>query len=353
MIDARTQRHAFLALLAAALFGASTPAAKWLLGGGMGPMSLAALLYLGCGAGLLAVRALGRILGRPSAEAPLTRRHLPWLAGSTLCGGIAAPVLLFWGLAGTSASVASLLLSTEGVMTTLISALVFREAVGSRVWAGALVMLAAGAMLTYSPGADIGFSTHALAVAGACALWGLDNNLTRPISEADPATIAMVKGCAAGSANGLLALGVGEAAPAFSGAAAALLLGSLAYGASLLLYVIALRHLGSARTAAHFGTAPFVGAVLSVATLGETVTPTLAAAFALAPAATWIVLGERHGHAHEHGMQEHAHRHTHDAHHGHAHSGTEGPEPHSHPHRHEPMTHAHPHLPDLHHRHPH
>lgn len=353
MINTGIQRFALLALLAAALFGASAPLSKLLLAG-FGPLSLAAFLYLGSGLGLLVVWLLRRHRSQGvEKEAPLAGRDFLWLAGAVASGGVAAPVLLLWGLSGIPASGASLLLSTEGVLTTLISALVFREAVDGRVWVAAVLMLFAGSLLAYAPGVGVGLSVHALAVVAACGLWGLDNNLTRPISGGDPVVIAMVKGMAAGSVNLVLARLAGEVGPSPGYAAAALALGSLAYGASLLFYILALRHLGSARTAAHFGTAPFIGAILSVLLLGEPLSGTLLAAFGFMLVATWLVLTERHAHEHLHLPLEHAHRHIHDAHHRHPHDGSEGPEPHTHPHRHEPLLHDHPHLPDLHHRHSH
>jgi drug/metabolite transporter (DMT)-like permease len=196
------------------------------------------------------------------------------------------------------------------------------------------------------------FPVHALAVIAACALWGLDNNLTRPIPGGDPVTIAMVKGLVAGGANLALGQFAGESWPAPGYAVSAMTLGGLSYGVSLVFYIMALRHLGSARTAAHFGTAPFIGAVLSVLLLGEPLTATVVVAFALTLAATGLVLTERHAHEHTHEAQ-HTHRHVHDEHHRHEHEGSEGPEPHVHPHRHEPISHWHPHLPDIHHCHEH
>lgn len=352
MADRKLQRFAFLALIAAGLFGASAPLSKLLLAG-VQPMSLAGLLYLGSGLGLLVVWVVRRSHGNGDVEAPLTRPDLPWLAGAVISGGVAAPILLMWGLSGVFASGASLLLSTEGVLTTLIAALVFHEAVDARIWVASVLMVAAGALLAYTPGAGFSLSLHALAVVAACALWGLDNNLTRPISGGDPVVIAMVKGFSAGSINLALGTLLGEALPLPAYVGGALALGSLSYGASLLCYILALRHLGSARTAAHFGTAPFIGAILSVLLLNEPLTATVACAFGLMLVATWLVLTERHGHSHTHEPLAHAHVHLHDAHHQHPHDGLEGPEPHSHTHRHDPLTHTHAHLPDLHHRHEH
>ncbi len=351
MIDLATQRYALAALAAAALFGASTPLAK-LLQADITPGLLAGLLYLGSGAGLALVK-LGLRLGRHAPEPPLQASDYPWLAGAVASGGIAAPLLLMWGLAGASASGVSLLLNLEGILTALIAALAFKEAVAGRIWLAACLMLAAGLLLGYDPQADFGLSLRTLAVIAACALWALDNNLTRRISAADPVSIAMIKGLAAGSANIVAALASGASLPAALPLAGALLLGWLAYGVSLTLYIVALRHLGSARAAAHFSTAPFIGAALAIALLGEPVTAGFVAAFVLMIAATWLVLSERHGHAHVHGHLGHEHLHMHDAHHQHAHRGDEGPEPHSHPHQHSPFRHGHPHLPDLHHRHLH
>jgi drug/metabolite transporter (DMT)-like permease len=356
MIHLSTQRYALLALAAAALFGASTPLAK-LLQAGIAPALLAGLLYLGSGAGLALVKLGLRLAGR-TAEAPLRAHDLPWLAGAVACGGIAAPLLLMWGLAGASASGVSLLLNLEGISTALIAALVFKEAVAGRIWLAAGLMLVAGLILGYDPQADFGLSPHTLAVVAACALWALDNNLTRRIAAADPVNIAMIKGLAAGIANTAAALAYGAQLPAALPLAGSLLLGWLAYGVSLVLYIVALRHLGSARAAAHFSTAPFIGAALSISLLGEPVGAGFVAAFLLMLAATWLALTEWHGHAHLHEPLQHEHVHTHDAHHAHAHGGGDDrpepePEPHSHPHRHDPLEHSHPHLPDLHHRHTH
>ena len=351
MIDLATQRYALVALLAAALFGASTPLAK-LLQADIAPGLLAGLLYLGSGAGLGLVK-LALRLGRHAPEPPLQASDYPWLAGAVASGGIAAPLLLMWGLAGASASGVSLLLNLEGILTALIAALAFKEAVAGRIWLAACLMLAAGLLLGYDPQAGFGLSLRTLAVIAACALWALDNNLTRRISAADPVSIAMIKGLAAGSANVVAALASGANFPAALPLAGALLLGWLAYGVSLTLYIVALRHLGSARAAAHFSTAPFIGAALAIALLGEPVTAGFVAAFVLMIAATWLVLSERHGHAHVHAHLGHEHLHMHDAHHQHAHRGDEGLEPHSHPHQHSPFRHGHPHLPDLHHRHLH
>jgi drug/metabolite transporter (DMT)-like permease len=363
-----TQRFALVALLSATLFGIGTPLAKRLLTD-IAPLTLAGLLYLGSGAGLsvvLALRALraaharsrgdsNRNRAASPGEAPLSRADWPWLVSAILTGGVIAPVLLLWGLSGTHATSASLLLNLEGVLTTLVAAVAFREAIGGRVWLATTLVVAGGSMLAWQPGPGGGDVAHMLAIAGACLCWAVDNNLTRKVSGADPIAIAASKGLAAGACNLALALAAGQPLPPAAEATAALAVGLVSYGTSLVLFVHALRHLGSARTAAHFGAAPFSGAAASVLMLGDPVTPALAAAIALMAAATWLLLTETHAHLHTHEPLVHTHRHVHDAHHRHAHDANDPAEvePHVHEHRHENLTHDHAHLPDLHHRHPH
>lgn len=355
MIDFSLQRYAFLALAAAALFGASTPLAKLLLGD-VPPLALAGLLYLGSGLGLLAMRILQRSfagVAPGSKEAPLSGQDYCWLAGAVITGGVVAPILLVWGLSGTGASEASLLLNLEGVITTLVAAALFREAVGGRVWAAAALMLAGATVLSWNPHAEIKLSLHAFAIVGACFFWALDNNFTRKVSASDPVVLAMIKGLVAGSFNLTLASALRLPVPATAPLAGALAVGFLGYGVSLVLFILALRHLGSARTAAHFSTAPFIGAAIAILALGEPFTASFGVALILMIAATSLVLTEHHEHEHTHEYMAHSHRHVHDEHHRHAHRGDEGPEPHTHWHEHPPMTHTHPHLPDLHHRHKH
>lgn len=342
-----------LALLSAVLFGASTPAAKWLLGG-ISPWLLAGLLYLGSGLGLGAVLLARRLLRRAAEEAPIRAADLPWLAGAVAFGGGAGPVLLMLGLAQTPASTAALLLNLEGLATMSIAWVVFRENVDRRLLLGAFAILA-GAMLLAWNGAALGaLPLGSLLVAGACVCWGIDNNLTRKISGADPMQIAAIKGLVAGAANVAIAVAQGAALPAASHIAEAGVVGLFGYGVSLICFIVALRHLGTARTGAYFSTAPFVGAVIGVGLFGDQVTLWLALAAALMAVGVWLHLTESHSHQHVHEALEHEHAHTHDAHHQHDHApGDPKGEPHTHWHRHRPLAHAHPHYPDLHHRHGH
>ncbi|MGD9507026.1 MAG: DMT family transporter [Geminicoccaceae bacterium] len=343
---------AALGLLSAVLFGVSTPVAKTLLGSGVSPWLLAGLLYFGSGAGLAAALAIRLLRGAPRPEASLRRTDIPWLLAVVLSGGVVGPVLLMFGLTTTAGSAAALLLTVEGLATMAIAWLVFREPVGPRILAGAALIVAGAAIVAWTgPG---GLSAGALLVVAACLAWAIDNNLTRKLSSADPVQIAAVKGLVAGAVNLAIAFASGAEMPGTAATAAALALGLAGYGVSLVLFVLALRQVGAARTGAYFSTAPFIGATFGVAFLGEPVTATLVVGGVLIAAGVVVHLVERHEHEHAHGAVEHDHRHVHDEHHRHAHSPADPPsEAHTHWHRHEPMIHRHPHFPDIHHRHRH
>jgi drug/metabolite transporter (DMT)-like permease len=335
------------ALGAAALFGAGTPLAKLLLAD-VGPWMLAALLYLGSGIGLTLWR-----VARRAPPVRLAQGDARWLAGAVLAGGVAGPVLLMFGLSRMPASGASLLLNAEGVFTALLAWFVFRENFDCRIAVG-MVSIVAGAVLLSWPGeARFGAAWPALAVLAACMAWAIDNNLTRKVALLDATWIAAVKGVAAGTVNLLLALAVGSALPAAPALAGGLMLGFVAYGVSLVLFVLGLRHLGTARTGAYFSVGPFFGALLAVSVLGEPVTAPLMAAGALMALGVWLHLSERHVHEHTHEAIEHEHEHEHDLHHAHPHPAGQAALRHVHRHQHEPLSHAHPHFPDEHHRHSH
>src|SRR3954449_6024888 len=332
------------ALTSALLFGASTPFAKLLLGT-LDPWMLAGLLYLGSGLGLAALRIGRRVMGRPTTETPLRFADLPWLAGVVLAGGVIGPVLLMIGLAHTSASAGSLLLNLEGLATMAIAWLIFRENVDRRLLLGASAILA-GAVLVSWPGERSGFGVGwgALAIAGACLAWGIDNNLTRKLSSADPVQIALIKGLIAGSVNLILSLAQGSTLPGLSVMLGAGIVGLAGYGISLVLFVLALRHLGTARTGAYFSTAPFVGAALAIVIFGDPVTPGLIVAGALMALGIYLHVSERHEHEHRHEPLAHEHPHVHDEHHRHRHGPSDPPgEPHTHRHRHACLVHRHPH----------
>jgi drug/metabolite transporter (DMT)-like permease len=297
---------------------------------------------------------LARRISRTQAnEAALSRADLPWLAGTVLFGGILGPLLLLFGLNLTDAASASLLLNLEAVFTLTLAWIVFREHVDARLFLGA-VLVVAGALLLSWQGEVRRIGWGAPLIALACLSWGIDNNLTRRISATDPYVLAAVKGVAASAVNTSLAFATGSSLPSIPVTAAALLLGFVSYGLGLVLFIVALRYLGTARTGAYYGTAPFMGAIVAAVLLGTPLTATILIAGVLMAFGAWLHFSERHAHEHTHEEMEHAHRHVHDDHHRHDHAIDDPPgEPHSHPHRHVALTHAHRHWPDLHHRHRH
>ena len=338
--------------MAAVLFGASTPIAKALLEG-TSPQVLAGLLYLGSGVGLGALWLLRRARGFVP-DAPLTRRDLPWLSGAVLFGGVVAPLALMAGLNRTPASASSLLLNLEGVFTALIAWIVFAENVDRRIALGMFSIVAGGALLSWQGRLAWGGAVGPVLVVVACVGWAIDNNLTQKVSASDPVQIAALKGAVAGTVNLLIGLGLNGVLPGIPRVAGALALGLLSYGVSLVLFVLAMRSLGTARTGAYFSLAPFVGAAGGLLFWRDPVSPLFFAAAALMALGLWLHLTERHEHAHSHEPLTHSHRHVHDAHHQHTHAlGIAAAEPHTHEHTHEPLAHEHAHFPDLHHRHGH
>lgn len=344
-----------VALAAAALFGATTPLAKHFLGA-MSPFMLAGLFYLGSGVGLAATMLIRRLSGKADRrpdESRLRLAELGWLAGAIAAGGVAGPALSMLGLASTPAATSALLLNLEAVFTALIAWVVFRENVDRRVFAGMAAIVAGGLLLSWRPGAA-SVPPGALLIAAACACWAIDNNLTRKVSMHDAVLLACVKGLAAGPVNLAIALLHGAALPAAGHVVATMLTGFAGYGVSLVLFVLALRDLGAARTGAYFSVAPLFGVVLSLVLWPQMPSPAFWAAAALMALGIVLHLRERHRHRHTHEPIEHTHWHRHDAHHRHAHDfAWDGTEPHRHRHRHAPITHTHAHYPDIHHRHRH
>ncbi|HHL2500576.1 TPA: EamA family transporter [Yersinia enterocolitica] len=345
--DGLRQPGVLAALAAAVLFGAGTPLAKQLLNT-VSPWLLAGLLYLGSGVGL----ALYRLITRPAAV-KLQRNELWWFIGAITAGGIIAPVLLMIGLTGMPASGASLLLNAEGVFTALLAWFAFKENFDRRIALGMMVIVAGAAILSWPGEARFAGLWPTLAILGACFAWGIDNNLTRKVSLTDATWIASVKGLVAGVVNLALAFSLGATLPPLINLAGALLVGFFAYGVSLALFVIGLRHLGTARTGAYFSIAPFLGSALAVA-MGDAVTIPLIVAGLLMAIGIWLHLTEQHEHQHHHDDLLHEHQHLHDEHHQHSHDFPVNADiPHKHPHQHQPMEHSHPHFPDSHHRHKH
>ena len=352
------QQGVMYAIGAALLFGMGTPLAKLLLAD-VGPLMLAALLYLGSGLGLALVRGLRR----EHAVLPRGTQWF-WLGGAVLAGGVAGPVLLMLGLQNFRAADASLLLNSEGVLTALLAWFVFKENFDRRIAVGMLAIVAGGLVLSWPRDAGMGGGgiLPALLILAACLAWAIDNNLTRKVALLDAGFIAMSKGLVAGSVNLGLAWATGASFPGLAIVGQAALLGFASYGASLVLFVLALRHLGTARTGAYFSIAPFAGALLAVVLLGEPVTLPLLMGGVLMAIGVALHLTEQHSHTHTHEPLLHDHEHSHDDANGegadlhHAHSHAEPIPPgirHQHKHQHASLAHTHAHFPDAHHRHGH
>jgi drug/metabolite transporter (DMT)-like permease len=339
------------ALLSALLFGLTTPMAKQLLLT-TSPLLVAGLLYAGSGLGVTLLRI---IQDRGWSPTSLTRSDWPWLAAATLAGGVVAPALLMVGLKHADAAAASLLLNLEVVFTALLAWFVFREPTSRRMVVGLLIIFIGGLALVWPDrfGSEA-VTLPLLAIAGACLCWAMDNNLTRRISAGDARVIAAVKGLAAGATNITLALCLGASLPPLASLSGALVLGFLGYGVSLVLFVVALRNLGAARTSAYFATAPFIGAAVAIFLYGQPDSMAFWLAAGCMVVGVWLHVTESHGHEHVHETLVHTHSHAHDLHHRHMHAiGVDVTAPHSHEHRHDPLHHTHPHFPDIHHQHRH
>jgi drug/metabolite transporter (DMT)-like permease len=335
-----------LGLLAAALFGASVPLTK-LLAAAANPLVLAGLLYLGAGAALACVRAI-----RPRTEAPLRRADAPTLAAIVVSGAVLGPALLVIGLRRLPGVPSALLLNLEAPITAALAVVVFGEHLGRAGWA-ALVLVAAGAAaLTVAPEALRLDVAGAIALVGACTAWAVDTNLTQRLSLRDPIALVQFKGLLGGTCTLLVGLAARGRMPEPRTTLAALAVGALGYGASVVWHVRAMRILGAARQSALFATAPFAAAVLSVPVLRERLSWRDGVSAALMAGGIFLLLREQHAHRHVHEPIEHEHLHVHDEHHQHAHEAGVS-EPHTHVHVHEPLEHAHPHVSDLHHRHKH
>jgi drug/metabolite transporter (DMT)-like permease len=334
-----------LALLAAALFGVSTPLVQQ-FGVGLGAFTTAALLYAGAAAvGLLSRQRIDR-------EARLQRADLPRLLAMAGFGAVVGPVALAWGLQHTSGASASLMLTLEALFTAVLAWRLYRETMDGRVWTAMALLLAGGMVLVLDQGRTGGAQLWGLlAVLLATAAWGADNTVSRALAERDPGQVVMVKALLGATATLLLAVVFGEPLPSAVAALALFAIGATGYGLSLRFYLLAQRAFGAARTGSVFAFAPFIGAAFAVALGDRSAGGLMALGSALMLAGVVLHLAESHGHEHTHEGLEHEHAHRHDdGHHDHVHD----PMPigaHSHRHRHEPLQHAHHHVPDAHHAH--
>lgn len=345
------------AILASILFGASAPLSKILLGT-IEPIPLASFLYIGSGLGLLLLQIFLRTGKKQNInEASLKKADISWLIGAIVAGGVIAPIILMISLKITPASTTSLLLNFEGVSTTLIAILFFKENIGKQLWKAIICITLASILLSWNFNNQWGFSIGSLGIICACICWGIDNNFTRNISSKNPFTIVTIKGLVAGSFSLFLAFILNNPLPNIKIIFITMILGFFCYGLSIVLFVFAMRELGSARTSALFGTAPFVGAILSFVICGDIPNLMFFISLPIMIIGTIILLKEDHGHFHKHQFIEHEHKHCHtDLHHSHTHTRSEQASIdgyHSHDHIHDQIEHSHDHAPDIHHRHEH
>lgn len=346
-MSAPALKGGFLALMAAVLFGLSTPLVQQ-IGFGLGAFTTAALLYAGAAAVALLMRQ------PPEREAALRRADLPRVLAMAGCGAVIGPVALAWGLQRTSGASASLMLTLEAVFTAVLAWRLYGETMDKRVGVAMLLLLAGGMALVLEQGLAGGTPLLGLlAVLVATVAWGVDNTLSRGVAERDPGQVVLAKSSLGACATVLMALWLAEPMPGWRVAAALLAIGATGYGLSLRLYLLAQRAFGAGRTGSVFAFAPFIGALGAYAMGSRSVTWMLALGGGLMLVGVVLHLLEDHGHAHEHTALEHEHAHTHDdGHHLHSH-GDRPRGSHSHWHRHEAQRHEHPHVPDAHHLHPH
>ena len=346
-LSAPALRGGLFALMAAALFGLSTPLVQH-FGQGLGAFTTAALLYAGAAVVALVMR------HPPEREASLKRSDLPRILAMAVFGAVIGPVALAWGLQRTSGSSASLMLTLEALFTAVLAWRLYGETMDKRVATAMLFLLAGGVALVLEQGlaGDTQLS-GLLAVLIATAAWGVDNILSRGVADRDPGQVVLAKSTLGAAATIALALIFGESIPGIMAASALLLTGATGYGLSLRLYLLAQREFGAGRTGSVFAFAPFIGALGAFALGNRSGTWMLLAGGFLMLVGVVLHLFESHGHEHEHEFLEHEHAHSHDdGHHSHTHDDMPTG-PHSHVHRHEPMRHVHPHVPDAHHLHSH
>ncbi|MBZ9635444.1 DMT family transporter [Clostridium sp. FP1] len=351
MIKSKQHLAVFQAILAAALFGISSPVSKLLLEK-IPPMLMASLLYLGAGIGMLFLGLIKWSKNTKAKEAKISKAELPFVIGMIVLD-IAAPIFLMIGLTMTTASNASLLNNFEIVATALVALLIFKESIGKRLWVAIFFITASSIALSISDFSSFSFSVGSIFVLFACICWGFENNCTRMMSLKDPMQIVIVKGLGSGAGSLLIAVLMNEYASDIRYILIAMILGFFAYGLSIFFYVTAQRQLGAARTSAYYAVAPFIGVGLSLILYNEQITVNFVIAVILMLFGAYYATVEKHNHKHIHEMVKHEHRHDHnDSHHNHVHENFENGE-HNHVHVHESTEHEHNHTPDMHHAHDH
>ncbi|MBK5240172.1 DMT family transporter [Clostridium sp.] len=341
----------FFAILAAALYGISSPVSKLLLKE-IPPTLMASFLYLGAGIGISIIQFIKHKKYKEKTEARLTKQELPFTIGMVVLD-IAAPIFLMYGLTMTTAANASLLNNFEIVATSLIALLIFKESISKRLWSAISLITVSSIILSVEDVSSFSFSFGSIFVLLACICWGLENNCTRKLSVKDPLEIVIIKGFGSGIGCLLIALTLGEQSNNIPYIIAAMLLGFFAYGLGISLYIYAQRELGAARTSAYYAIALFIGVGLSLIIFREIPTFSFIIALVIMIVGTYFASTEVHNHKHIHNLITHEHSHSHeDSHHNHIHEKTIIGK-HNHIHTHEEYNHSHKHTQDIHHSHAH
>ena len=352
-LDIKANRYFSIAyaILAAALFGMSAPFSKLLLAE-IPPLMMSALVYLGAGFGMLIV-GLAKIMTKSKRiEARLAKNDLPFILAMIVLD-IAAPISLMVGLTMTTAANAALLSNFEIVATSVIALIVFKEAIGKRLWFSIILIIIASVMLSADDLSNLSFSLGSIFVILSSVFWGFENNCTRKLSIKDPLQVVIIKGLGSGTGALIIAAYANELVWNIAFIIPALLLGFFAFGLSIYFYVAAQRNLGAARTSTYYAVAPFIGVLLSFFLFYEPITTAFIIASSIMILGTYFAIAEIHAHQHVHHQIGHEHRHNHfDGHHNHSHEETIKSE-HSHDHVHLEISHTHGHTPDIHHRHQH
>lgn len=347
----RQYKSVSFAILAAALYGISSPVSKLLLKE-IPPTLMAALLYLGAGLGMAIVGFIKHKKCNEKTEARLTKQELPYTVGMVILD-IIAPIFLMLGLRMTTAASASLLNNFEIVATSLIALVIFKESISKRLGYAIFLITLSSIILSVEDISSFSFSFGSIFVLLACICWGLENNCTRKLSVKDPLEIVVIKGFGSGIGSLIIALTLGEQITNIPYILAALLLGFFAYGLSIFFYIYAQRDLGAAKTSAYYAISPFIGVGLSLIIFREAPTFSFIIALVIMIIGTVFASTEVHNHKHSHNIITHEHSHSHDdSHHIHSHFKTISGK-HNHIHTHEESNHSHKHTQDIHHSHAH
>lgn len=275
-----------LAILAAAFYAINSPFSKLLLDY-MPSTLMAGFLYLGAGLGMGGVALFRKLTNREHTEEKITKSDLPYTMAMIVLD-IAAPIFLLLGLTYTTAANASLLNNFEIVATSLIALVIFKEKISSRLWLGIGFVVSSCLILSFEDISSLKFSLGSLFILLACVCWGIENNCTRRLSSKDPLEIVLLKGIFSGLGSIAIGFAIGERVSHLWSVVAVLLVGCVAYGFSIFVYVYSQRLLGAARTSAYYAIAPFIGVLLSLLIFREIPPYTFFAALLFMAVGAWL-----------------------------------------------------------------